>query len=373
MACVNKATAVQFPFVGFLIAAFVCWLFASYSIRNLRRNRDTDDSQEGVKTGVRYFMFAGIPVLLLGVLTLNPLGLGFLVVLIWIAYLLVTTITDFRNRLVDSTYKRNQQRLNLLACLIVVVVIPASYARARSMDGLISSLGHAPPHYPHVCRIPISGLIEKGESAVGPLVEALNAEFQGSKYVDHKRVSQVSYCLSQIGGDEAEAALGKVVAEHVSFNEHSTWYWEVVACCSYAECAGTRAVPILLRVFNEAEGRHADLQKAVALCALIRTRSPDAVAFVLDNYDVLIRQRGAKVLVRWSGSMISLTTQALAEGKTADDLVSSPIYRKIGVGIDFRYLKSPSHRSGTRIVWNDKWNAEFDVEAARKRWSRILQ
>jgi uncharacterized protein with PQ loop repeat len=287
MACVNNATAIQFPFVSFLIAAFVCWLIASYSIHNLRRNRGTDDPQEGVKIGVRSFMYVGIPVLLLGVLILNPLGLGFLVVLIWIGYLLVTTITGFRNRLVDSAYKRNQQRLNLLACLIVVVVIPASYARARSMDGLISSLGHAPPHYPQVCRIPILGLIEKGEPAVEPLIEALDAEFQESGYVDHKRVSQVSYCLSQIGGDEAELALGKVVAEHVSFDENSTWYWEVVACCSYAECAGKRAVPILLRVFNEAEGEYADLQKAVALCALIRTRSPDAVAFVLDNYDFL--------------------------------------------------------------------------------------
>ena len=373
MTCMNDATAIQYPFVGVLIGAFVFWIVASYFFHGWRHERKPDNPKDAVNFGVRCFTFVGIPVLLFGVLILNPLGLGFFVVLIWMIYLLSTTMSGFTKRRQDLSITKSQFRLNLLSLLIVAVAIPTSYARARSTDGLISWLGHAPPHFSHTSRILISGLIEQGGSAIDPLVEALDAELQQPERASQYRISQISFCLGQIGGDEAESALKRVVSKHTLIDETGEWRGKVVAYCSYAECAGERAVPTLLRVFNDAEGKNAAFQKAVALCALTRPRNADAGAFVLDNYEVLIKQREEESFVRWPDSMISLTVQALAEGTTAVDLVSSPIYRQMIVGIDIQYLKSPSRRSGSQIDWNDNWNSQFDVDVARTHWSQVLQ
>lgn len=272
------------------------------------------------------------------------------------------------NRKNCSAYTRNQLKLNLLALLVAVVVIPSSYARARSTDGLISSLGHAPPHFPRQCRILISGLIEKGESAVDPLIEALDGEFHESKYVYANRVSQISYCLSQIGGGQVETVLQKVITEQVKFDEDLNWRWEAVVCCSYAECAGERAVPLLVNLHNEATGENGNLQRVVALCALARTQNLEAISVVLDDSDFLSKQLdGEFYYPRWIKSMICLTLQSLVEGRTKTDLVSSPIYEKMWLGIAIH------NQSRTTIIWNEKWSNLFDTEAVRGRWSRILQ
>ena len=64
--------------------------------------------------------------------------------------------------------------------------------------------------------------------------------------------------------------------------------------------------------------------------------------------------------------MISLTLQALAEGQASQDLIQSPVYHRLMLGL------RPELKSESGIVWNQQWDGDLDPEALKTHWSAIL-
>ena len=75
------------------------------------------------------------------------------------------------------------------------------------------------------------------------LTEALEKSTRDISYVPTYTVTQACYCLARIGGPNAEKALREIVKRLGGRTEIDDGRWPLVACCSYGECAGTRAVP----------------------------------------------------------------------------------------------------------------------------------
>lgn len=353
MNCVNSVTEVQFPYLGSLMGVFVGWLLLSLFF------------SRPLATGVKRFFYFGVPLLILGVLCIVPLVLGLPVVLCWIFYLVFRVLQFLETK--DKWLRKNLLPfgVNAIALTLSFVLIFVTTSRANSTPGLIASLGHVSPHYPSSVHEQMSRVIQRGPEVVTPLSAALEQTL-AREYISPFRTVQIAYCLSQIGSDQAEAALKQAIEQHITFDDDFYGKWETVVCCLYAECARERAVPTLMNLLNSAEGDQADQQRLLALLALARTQDPTAVETVLDHAGFLQEPLKKKQSQRWQTAMISVTLQALAEGQSPADLSGSPVYEPLRLGLN------PDSRTKTGIKWDDRWNGDLDIEALKKHWSQII-
>ncbi|MDF1744277.1 MAG: hypothetical protein P1V19_11345 [Gimesia sp.] len=353
LGCVNSVIAVNFPFLGSLIGVFVSWL-----VLTLFFNRP-------LATGVKRFLYLGIPLIVFGAVNVFELGLGFPVVVCWMIYLIFKVLQFLRDKNERLWKNQKQFGINSIALIVAFIFISTTTTQANSTPGLIHSLGKIGPHYPGTIHNQMSRLIKRGPEVVAPLSAALKQDLD-KEYINSFRIAQIAYCLRQIGGDKAEAALKSVIEQHITFDEDFYGKWESAVCCLYAECAQDRAVPTLMELLNSAEGEKADQQRLIALLALVRTQDPDAMDTVLNHVTFLQEQLQKKYIRRWNSIIICVTLQALAEGQSPDDLCASPIYEPLHLG-----LRSDK-QTETAIKWEDHWNEELDTEALKAKWSRLL-
>jgi len=253
-----------------------------------------------------------------------------------------------------------------MALTLSMVLIFVTTTQANSTPGLIQSLGHVSPFYPGTVHNLMSRLIQRGPDVVAPLSESLEQNLE-SKQVNPLLATRIAYCLSQIGGPRAEAVLKQVVEEHINLNDNENTKWEAAVCCLYAECAGSRAAPVLQKLLKDSEEQPTAPLSFIPLCALVRTGNLTAVHTVLNHVEVLQHQLEDPFTNRGSAAMIRLTLQALAEGQNRDDLKASPIYHRMLLGL------RPDHHTQTGIVWNQQWDWERDIPALKNHWSQILK
>tara|TARA_R110002095_G_scaffold3565_3_gene10966 strand:+ start:5302 stop:6375 length:1074 start_codon:yes stop_codon:yes gene_type:complete len=354
MNCANSVTEVQFPFLWPLIGIFFGWLVLSLIF------------SRPLATGVKRFLYFGVPLLILGVLLMIPLVLGALVVLCWVFFLLFRVLQFLTIK--DEWLRKNLLPLGVdaIALTLSFVLIFVTTSQANSTPGLIASLGKIGPHSTGSVHNLMSRVIQRGPEVVVPLSAALEQSL-AREYVSSFRTVQIAYCLNQIGGDQAEAALKQAIEEHITFDDDFYGKWETVVCCLYAESARERAVPTLMNLLNSADGDQADQQRLLALLALARTQDPTAVDTVLDHAGFLQVPLKKKKSQRWQTAMINVTLQALAEGESPADLSASPVYEPLRLGLN------PDSRTKTGIKWDDRWNGDLDTEALKKHWSAILK
>jgi len=296
-----------------------------------------------------------------------PLALGIPILLCWIVYLPYQVLRFFSTR-----QKRNLKNLiplsvNSLTLLLSVTLIFVTTARANSTPELIKSLGRISPLYPDTVHRQIALLVKRGSEVVVPLSDSLVQDFDRSEYVNANRTTRIAYCLREIGGARAETTLQDIVEYKMTFQDNSSAKWEAAVCCLYAECAGERAVPILKGLLNQAEISQNNFQKMIALIALVRTQDLGAIETVLDHSPFLQAELQQDLTSRWNASMISLTLQALATGKTRHDLIQSPVYHRLMLGL------RPDLKSDSGIIWNQQWDYELDTQALKMHWKTVLK
>ncbi|WP_298862936.1 hypothetical protein [uncultured Gimesia sp.] len=352
MGCVQSVMKVNFPFLGSLIVIFLVWVVVSFF------------TGRPVPKGIKRFLYLGIPVIIFSAVTMIPLDLP--VVICWFFYLLFRVFQFLTIK--DEWLRENliPFGVNALTLTVAFISISITTTQANSTPGLIDSLGKIGPHYPGTIQYQISQLTKRGPEVVAPLSAALKQDLD-KEYINSFRIAQIAYCLRQIGGDKAEAALKRTIEKHITFDEDFYGKWETAVCCLYAECAQERAVPTLMELLNSAEGEKADQQRLVALLALARTQDPAAVETVLNHATFLQEQLKKKHTSRWQSVTISVTLQALAEGQAPVDLIASPIYEPLNLG-----LQSES-RTETGINWNQHWRADLDPDALKAKWSQICK
>lgn len=351
MGCVQSVMAVKFPFLGSLVIIFLFWVVVSPFI------------DRPVPKGIKRFLYFGIPVVIFSVVTMAPLD--FPVVICWIFYLLVRVLEFLTNK--EERLRKNliPFGVNAITLSVAFIFIAITTTQANSTPGLINSLGKVGPHSTNTIHRQVSRLAKRGPEVVPALSAALKQDFDRD-YVSQYRTAQIAYCLRQIGGTQAEAALKELVEQRVTFKDRSNSRWETTVCFLYAECAQERAVPVLMGLLNSADGEQADYQKLVAFLALIRTQDLSAVETVLNHATFLQELHNLKHLVRWNADMVSVTLQALAEGETPADLSASPVYEPLRLGL------RPDSRTKTGIQWDHRWQKEIDPEALKAKWSQIL-
>ncbi len=347
--CANSVTDVKTPFLNSLIGVFFGWLLLM-----LIFNRP-------LSTGTKRFLYFGVPVFVLGILLIIPLGIGLPVVFCWIIYLLYRILQILIRK--EETIRKNliPFGVNVLALTVSFILIFVTTTQANSTPGLIKSLGSVSPFYPETVHSVMSRLIQRGPEVVDPLSEAFEKNLDRD-YVSPFLPTRIAYCLSQIGGPQAEAVLKQVVAEEIDLSDNENTKWEAAVCCLYADCAGPRAVPVLQKLLENSDEK----QQFIPLCALVRTGDFTATETVLDHVDELRKQLQQPFTNRGFTAMIRLTLQALAEGQSPEDLKSSPIYHRMMLGL------RPDHQTQTGIVWNQQWDAELDIPALKDHWSQIL-
>ena len=354
MNCVNSVTEVQLPFLGSLIGVFSGWLVLSLLF------------SRPLSTGVKRFLYFGVPLLILGVLMVIPMMLALPLVLCWILYLVFRVLQILTNKGEWLRKHLLSFGVNVIALTLSFVLIFVTSSRANSTPALIASLGHISPHYPNSVHHQMSRVIKRGPQVVAPLSAALKQEMD-REYSFSFRIAQIAYCLSQIGGDQAEAALKQAIEQHITFDDDFYGKWETTVCCLYAESARGRAVPTLMNLLNSAEEKQANVQKLIALLAMARTQDPTAVKTVLDHATFLQEPLKKKQNHHWQTTMTRFTLQALSEGQIPADLSASPIYEPLRLGLN------PDSRTKTGINWDDEWNGELDTEVLKSKWSVLLK
>lgn len=353
MNCVNSVTEIQLPFLGSLLMAFFGWLVLSLFF------------SRPLETAVKRFFYFGVPILILGALMVVPLVLGLPVVLCWILYLVVRVLQFLETK--DKWVRKNLLPfgVNVVALTLSFVLIFITTSRANSTPALIASLGHISPHYPNSVHNQMSRVIKRGPEVVAPLSTTFEQALD-REYISPFRTAQIAYCLSQIGGDQAEAALQQAIEQHITFDENFYGKWETAVCCLYAESARERAVPTLMNLLNSAEEKQANSQKLIALLALARTQDPAAVETVLDHATFLQEPLKKKQNHHWQSKITRLTLQALAEGESSAYLSASPIYEPLRLGLN------PDSQTKTGVKWDDNWNGTLDTKELKAHWSALL-
>lgn len=349
MNCVNSVTDVHTPFLNSLIGVFFGWLLIT-----LIFNRP-------LSTGTKRFFYFGVPVFVLGFLLIIPLGVGLAVLFCWIMFLLYRILQILIKK--DDSLRKNliPFGVNAITLTVSFILIFVTTTQANSTPGLIKSMGSVSPFYPGTVHSVMSRLIQRGPEVVPPLSETLKQTL-GREHVSPFLPARIAYCLTQIGGPQAEAALKQVVAEQINLNDNENTKWEAAVCSLYADCAGPRAVPVLQTLLERSDEK----QQFIPLCALARTGDFTAIETVLNHVDDLQKQLQQPFTNRGFAAMIRLTLQALAEGQNPEDLKASPIYHRMLLGL------RPDHQTQTGIIWNQQWNGELDIPALQDHWSQIL-
>ncbi|QDT28891.1 HEAT repeat domain-containing protein [Gimesia panareensis] len=353
MGCVNGVTEVQLPFLNDLLLLFAGWLVLTLIFsRPLTR-------------GTRRFFYFGIPFFILGVLMIVPLALGLPILLCWFVYVLFQILQFFSTRQERILKNLLPLGINVIAILLAVTLIFVNSVRASSTPGIIKTLGGISPFYPQVVHRQMERLIERGPDVVPPLATAL-VQGLDRDYISSFRIAQIAYCLSQIDDPQAEATLQDIIEYRMTFQDNSHAKWEAAVCCLYAECAGKRAVPVLRGLLVQGEASQNRYQKFIALIALARTGDPHAVSTVLDHIDFL--QEGLNQNYEtWDNKMTHVTLQALAEGQHPADLIASPVYDSLRLGLQ------PDSTNQSGIEWNEYWNQKIDPTTLKQHWATLLK
>ncbi len=306
--CSDRELAVWTPFAGALTVLWFLWMISLLVMKSVMKRRGWKERDIApVRSIFKTFALSGVIVILVGILGGGFHWPGVLIATPWSVYLVIKLISGLRRKAwrtdesgSPGTEPQRTPRMSRLAShqvspgatkaffilnatflALAALSIPASYVYADSTSRMIALLDY-PCSGTKIVLIP--GLIGKGEASVGPLVEASRRALETKAGPRRKWILDGTlFCLGRIGGADAEAFLSKVVAERVDFQDNMDSEWQKTACFAYAECAGARAVPLLVGVYERCETAKVNDARKTVLAALSKTGSEEGAAFVREH------------------------------------------------------------------------------------------
>ncbi len=228
-------------------------------------------------------------------------------------------------------------------------------------------------------------LVARGDEAVGPLILATDkALVNDDTYYRSNVIVKATYCLSRIGGPEAEEHLAQLLRQYRDSDDFGYRHAYKGVHFAYARCAGPRAVTELVRIFEEMPVDKDRDNRWIPLAALLVTGSREGVAFVLDNFEILLE--------RMEGGMdgnerrvLQSATGCVVFGSDRQALREIPVYREMELSgatsvagprpndysSDFFWIRS----SEADLRQADEIRSEWEERSAmiRKRWMDLLE
>jgi len=309
-ACVDQEVSVWLPFAPAFMVLCLAWIISLIVMRNIIRRRASDKAV-GVparKALVAFGLLASVGFLGLVFLSMGSvLGASLVIGTIWAGYVAVKVISALRRRpwrqdigiaadaeaqpparakqrvgpAISPRSRKAFLKLNFVFLVLALLSVPSFFIYARSTSRMIALLD-----YPSsgTKRVLIPGLIRKGKAAVEPLIDASRRALEARSGPRLTwPLNGTLFCLGRIGGPDAEAFLSEVVSERVDFQDYTDSEWQKTACFAYAECAGARAVPVLVGVYRRCETAKVDDARKTVLAALSKTGSKEGTAFVREH------------------------------------------------------------------------------------------
>jgi hypothetical protein len=340
--CADQGVHFSLPYgvpVGFVLAA---WIAVACCFRNrLKRLGEDDAAERGAPAWNAVVNFAWIlgAGLFVGMFTLTPhIFLG-LIATGWIIYLTVK-IAKVLNRSPQSPEARLFFRMNVAALVVSLIVVPSAFAWARMPKNVVAFLGN-----PLIVGRVAPAVIALGDRATPHLNDELERWGSGDGYVPTYHVTQACYCLARIGTPAAEASLRRFVMAQGEHPGVGNERWQLVACCSFAECAGSRAVPDLKQLYATSAGKDFHGLQIASLCGLARTGDPEGVTFVREHRDVLrpdVETTSLHPAVLATASQIA---DAIASDCEVTTFRTMPLYGGTGIGLGIP-TDSPTAHAG---------------------------
>lgn len=338
-----------------MLNAFFSWLAAVYLLRFWWKRKGVDLSAAAPgRSALSVIAAAGIGGFIwFKVLTVGGgLGLGIALCGVWLAYLFGLLVAHWVTRTALEPARRVARSfvlLNGVFFVLAVATVGFGAARAGTLDQAIVPLSYSPAAR-EVYQLVMPRIIRSGDEAVKPLIVACERAVERVDDLDNAFVvSRASFCLAKIGGPEAEQFVGKLVRERVDFSTgcvYSEWAHHV--CFAYAECAGDRAAPDLIALYERrGHGRWAESRYAV-LAALVKTGGKVGVLFALDHIDELLALDEDDVS---DYDCIAEVVDGLIDSHEPDELRRLPLYgRNLFGGLDRVPVESIREDSAEDLV-----------------------
>jgi hypothetical protein len=369
-ACFDAAAAYRAPYGVPVSFVLLGWMIAALCLRRRLQATEPADTVEAGSVSWRAvvrFFWLWLAAVLFGGFTITVHVWLHLLSVVWMIYLAVK-VARAAARSVRPPATQLFLRLNVVALVISIVIAPAAYVRARQPQNMVASLGAS--HMPYV----VTDVIASGVPAVPYLRADLEQSIREDGYVSNYRVSQACYALARIGGPEAEQTLKHIVTERVPVVGVGFGQWQTVACCSYAECARSRATPDLLKLFERSAGNDRRPILFAALCGLARTGDRKAVSFVLEHREEFWYGIPYDGRTGGAGGVGMRIAQYLILHRDPDLLISGPIYDtasyNFGLPFESGFRGTIPARSVNLNEIEDLWKQ--NAEQIRNEWEKLL-
>lgn len=355
-------------------------------VRWCLRRRSPESIQTTVRTSTLaiFALLGSFGYVALAFLTMGSVLLpGLVVGSLWAVYLTIRLAVDvFRVLFQNSPHHRASVLVNGLFFVAVLVAVVLLQTKANSLEHYIACLGYGDHSAMYSKLMP--GIVARGKEAIGPLIEATNkAMANDDEYTRANVVVHATFCLSRIGGPEAEKFLAGLVKQHRDPDDFGYRRGYKAVHFAYARCAGPRAVNDLVRVFDEMPS-DADMDdRWIPLIALLITGSKEGIEFVFDHMDILLERLefGADGNER---SVIQAALGELVFGSDPQALKEIPVYRDIELMGDTSIAEPHFNDYNSEFFWTQlsksRLHQEEDIRsewetneaAIRQRWSEVL-
>lgn len=384
--CTDAVLLMTLPWAGFGGWFLWGWIVTMLGVR-WRLRRCGSEITRAVARGQTLGMFAllgsagyvALSFLTMGSVLLPSLVIGF----VWTLYLTIRLVVD----LFEFIYRKDARLripivINSFFALGVLTVVTCFQTKVQSLEHHVSSLryGHHTAMYSKI----MPQIVARGDDAVGPLIQATNkALADDDTYYRSNVVVNATYCLSRIGGPEAEEYLVRLLNEHRNPDDFGYRRAYEGVHFAYARCAGPRAVTELIRLFKVTPTDEDGDDRWIPLLALLLTGSGQGVAYVLDNFQILL-DRMARTVDGNERRVLQAATGCVVFGDDPEALKDIPVYRGVSLMGDTSVAEPRPNDYNSEFFWiptseaNLREEKEIRLEweknsaSIRNRWSKLL-
>jgi len=375
------------PWAGFGAIFLWAWILTMLGIRRRLRRRNPDSVQAAVRgsTLAIFAIFGSVGYVALWFLTMGSLLLPSLVVgFVWAVYLTIRLAVDtfgvISRRNAQSRTPLLVHGLFFLAALVVVVYFQT---KAKSLKHYIACLGYG--HHSAMYSRVMPEIVANGEDSIAPLIEATNRAMDNEdSYTRSNVVIHATFCLSRIGGPEAEQFLAGLLKQHNEPDDFGGHRGFKAVHFAYARCAGPRAADDLIGLFEKMPDAADRDERWVPLVALLVTGSRRGVMFVLDHVDLLLDRMEHGI----DGNEQSVIQAAMGElvfGSDPRALKEIPVYRGVELmgatsiaeprpndyNSEFFWIASSEARLHQEQDIKSEW--ERNAASIRERWTEVFE
>ncbi len=279
MGCTDAAMDFLFPWVWPMSMALLAWLAVGWwrwtTLSAITAADATEPGRANPNAIVMFSCAFGVA-MVVGVLLLLPYtGLMGLVCMAWLVFLMWSLTRSFRRQNWPSA-SRLFHRMNLICLVLAFLVGGAGWVVGSRPEAAVEAL-RIGPHSDLV----IPYVLKAGDQSVPALIAAIDDAFDRlNEPLQPGQIVPYVWCLTRIGGPDADAALSKLLETRIHDTAHGDGRWQLVVACLIAESGGADAVPPLKQLYDREPDKGL---RQIALGALARTGSRAGALFAIDH------------------------------------------------------------------------------------------